>query len=1006
MFLRLFTLLAVLVSFCRSGYSQHYIFNRLSMSDGLLSNNVRAVWQDKTGYLWLGTENGLQRYDGNRFRTIINERTEQIFSDLANRVWIRMGKRVGILNTTTFVFTPVAYENSEAIHNSSTIWLRKDASGNVCLQLTGKNYQYFDEETSSFSTRHNPFKIPGHLKILDVAEDLAKGRYWIVSSKGLGYWDKATKNYYTASNKVQNEPLLAEKKTLQRISDFFIDNKNVYWLLENNNSISRFLFYNSLTNIFEPDTAFLNHAENNSYFEIYGLKNINDSTTAVYGLNYFRIRSGLNFYNLKSHISNPYGIQFNSVSDVLQDEEGIIWAATDNGLYYTSNILKNLHIVFSQEQNRSVVSGLAQDHNDNLWIATWGRGIFLLNNNYSDPDTRPVNEINDLGDFAKMAWTLCEDNQGNMWIGFHEGKLLSYNLQSKKTVLYQPPVFKNNAVRQITRDSRGLLWIGLNDGNIFTLNPSAQLPKDRALTQICALSGAISRMVLINNRYIWVAVNGKGIDIIDTDSKKIIHSIDVQKTGGGFITRVKDILRANDSLCIIAGEKLATVNSKTFEVNIDVNNISPPGTIYTLQKDADNYYWLGGSNGICKLNLDTRTLTKYSQQDGLLTIHNNSYIPERSIMLRSGRMVFGGNQHLVVFDPADYNTSVQPPDVTITGFQLNNRYLPPDSLDKLKEISILYEHRAFAVEFAALAFRQRGKLVYEYKLEGLDKAWSTQSTPAPVKYNVLPHGRYRFLVRAKNEAGQYSQHITSLHLFIAPPFWKTTWFYMLLVTVFASLLFYLHRLRLQKLLHVERVRSRLARDLHDDMGSTLSTINILSNMALQQKPLDETRNREYMSTINTSTSQMMEAMDDIVWSINPANDSIAKIIARMKETAGAVLEPRQIEYRFDVNSSVPELRLSMEARREIFLVFKEALNNIIKYADCTGVVFTLTKKGSDFILVIEDNGKGFRTPADISVVRGNGLKNMQKRATNIKGQLFVKSEPGKGTTIQLSMPIA
>ena len=115
----------------------------------------------------------------------------------------------------------------------------------------------------------------------------------------------------------------------------------------------------------------------------------------------------------------------------------------------------------------------------------------------------------------------------------------------------------------------------------------------------------------------------------------------------------------------------------------------------------------------------------------------------------------------------------------------------------------MYEHRAFAVEFAALAFRQRGKLLYEYKLEGLDKAWSTQSTPAPVKYNVLPHGRYRFLVRAKNEAGQYSQHITSLHLFIAPPFWKTTWFYMLLVTVFASLLFYLHRLGC-KSIHVER----------------------------------------------------------------------------------------------------------------------------------------------------------------------------------------------------------
>ncbi len=1008
MFLRLVVFSILLLTLHQQGYAQHYIFNRLSISDGLLSNNVRAIWQDKTGYLWIGTESGLQRYDGVRFRTILNDRVEQIVSDSAGRVWIRSGKKVGIFNTQTFLFTPVAYEGSKELYNPARLWLRKDASGNIFVQLTQKNCQYFDAGKGDFSSSNNPFIIPDHIKLLDITEDLNKGRYWIVSSEGLGYWDKKTRAYYTASNNTQNDALLASSKAGTVISGFYIDNNNTYWLQENNNTVSHFRSYNSLNNTFTQDAASLNTSENKSYFEIYGLKNINDSAIAVYGLNYFRIQNGESFYNLKTPINNnPYGIAFNSVSDVVQDKEGIIWVATDNGLYYTSNVIRNIHVFFSQERGRSAVSSLLQDHDNNLWIATWGRGVFRQPGSFADSIGGPVNTINNLDDFTKMAWSLCEDSLGNLWVGCHEGRLIKYNLQTKKAALYKPSVFQNSAVRQIVKDSKGILWIGLQNGKIFTVNPADKHIPDQSLREICDLNGATTKMVLINNKHIWVAVNGKGIYVIDTDNGRVIQSIDIHKIHNSFIANVRDILQANDTMCFVAGEKLASIHTKTFKVNTDLPyKTIPAGTIYTLQKDGSNNVWLGESAGILKLNIQTNTVTRYTQQDGLITIHNNSYVPERSTVLHSGELAFGGNQHMVIFDPRDYNVSAPPPNVSITGFQLNNRYLLQDSLDRVEIISIPYEHKAFAIEFAALSFRQRGKLVYEYKLDGMDKEWNIQNNDAPVAYNFLPHGKYRFLIRAKNELGQYSPEITALNLYIAPPFWKTIWFYMLIALAAASLLFYLHRLRLQKLLHIERVRSRLARDLHDDMGSTLSTINILSNMALQQKSFNEVKSREYMSTINNNTSQMMEAMDDIVWSINPANDSIAKIITRMKETAGAVLEPRQIDYHFEVNPAVPELRLSMEARREIFLIFKEALNNILKYADCSEVVFTLTKKGNSFMLIINDNGKGFQAPVSNAAVRGNGLKNMEKRAATINGLLSVSSEPGKGTTIQLYMPIA
>ena len=161
-----------------------------------------------------------------------------------------------------------------------------------------------------------------------------------------------------------------------------------------------------------------------------------------------------------------------------------------------------------------------------------------------------------------------------------------------------------------------------------------------------------------------------------------------------------------------------------------------------------------------------------------------------------------------------------------------------------------------------------------------------------------------------------------------------------------------------------------------------------------------------MGTINSSTGQMMEAMDDIVWSINPVNDSMAKILARMKETAGAVLEPVQVEYQFQADDDTTGLHFSMESRRDIFLVFKEALNNIVKYAHSRNVLFILQKEGREFKLIIQDDGRGFTYAAGNSSTRGNGLKNMQKRAENMNANISIVSEPGKGTRITLSMPIA
>jgi signal transduction histidine kinase len=245
-------------------------------------------------------------------------------------------------------------------------------------------------------------------------------------------------------------------------------------------------------------------------------------------------------------------------------------------------------------------------------------------------------------------------------------------------------------------------------------------------------------------------------------------------------------------------------------------------------------------------------------------------------------------------------------------------------------------------------------------------------------------------------------------LSVLPPFWKTPWFITLILLCMGAFMYYLHRIRIERLLEVERVRIRLARDLHDDMGSTLSTIHILSNMALKKIDADQRATKEYMVKISDNSSRIMEAMDDIVWSINPVNDTMRKLLTRMKEFAGNVLEAKDIGYTFTLDEAVKDMTFNMEYRRDIFLIFKEAINNIAKYAQSTEVKVDICVKSKHFIMQVTDNGIGFNLDKAMlsSSQRGNGIRNMQKRAEGMNGILIIESARQSGTLLELRVPIA
>jgi signal transduction histidine kinase len=364
-------------------------------------------------------------------------------------------------------------------------------------------------------------------------------------------------------------------------------------------------------------------------------------------------------------------------------------------------------------------------------------------------------------------------------------------------------------------------------------------------------------------------------------------------------------------------------------------------------------------------------------------------------------IIFGGSNCVVMFNPEIFSTTQPPNDVTITDFKVFNQFLPVDSLLRNTQIKLNYDQSSFSIYFASLSYRQRDKLTYYYKMQGADKVWIRGDRSFFANYSLLPPGTYTFKIYCENIEGRRSAKTTELSIYIKPQFWRTWWFMSLLLFVAALLIYEVHKLRVNKLLAVEALRNRVARDLHDDMGSTLSTINILSSMAKTKVNDSAVKTSEYLSKISEYSERMMDTMDDIVWSITPSNDSMQNITSRMREFATNVLEPKEIDFDFIVDEGVHDVKLNMEVRRDFFLVFKEAVNNAAKYSKAEKALIQLTVQNKKLLLVVKDDGAGF----DFEEADGNGLGNMKKRADNMNGFVSIHSSKGEGTTVELVIPV-
>ncbi|MBP7515487.1 MAG: hypothetical protein KA791_13115 [Flavobacteriales bacterium] len=441
----------------------------------------------------------------------------------------------------------------------------------------------------------------------------------------------------------------------------------------------------------------------------------------------------------------------------------------------------------------------------------------------------------------------------------------------------------------------------------------------------------------------------------------------------------------------------------------------PNEMICGILPDAHRNLWISTNQGLCRFDPRTKAITHFTSADGLLSNEFNTHGFAAS---SDGRLFFSGPAGTISFDPEDFYTPVAPSPTVLTGLRLMNvpvridhtdnsgtgAYTLPAAISTLTSIELPYSERMITIAFACMDHTAPEKNRYRYQLAGFSDTWIDAGAAHEATFTHLDPGTFTFRVQSANSAGVWDEQGASITLIIAPPWWGTWWFRGFAIVAFLGALYSFYRYRLAQALKVALVRDRIARDLHDEIGSTLSSVALFSEVAMRESGSAGGPRSAMLTRISQSTSQMMESMNDIVWAVNSKNDDLQLVAQRMQEFAGRIAEAGDFELVFTNELPAGQRPLTMLQRKNLYLIFKEAVNNAAKYSGRTKLVVHLRTDQSKIVLLVQDNGRGFEAPVNGNGHPrggGNGLGNMRARAQEMGGELIVASTPGEGTAVEL-----
>ncbi len=678
-------------------------------------------------------------------------------------------------------------------------------------------------------------------------------------------------------------------------------------------------------------------------------------------------RKMVKFDLMKSKPNSSSGLNDDVIWSILKDKEGILWIGTYRGglnrydekrkiFEYFKNDPSNLNSLSNNH-----VRSIAEDKYGNLWVGTYAGGLNRFDRS-NGKFTRYMNSASDsLSIGGNQIQKIYIDSNSTMWIAVFGGGL---NILDLKNQSLSNPVFKkfkndpsdstsisDDRVYTIYEDRRNDLWVGTFGGGLNRFDRVTRKFERFRNDPKNPFSLHNNRILCLyedNTGNFWIGTSGSGLIKFDRDNKKFI--------------------------------------SHGAKENIDAD------VIYGILEDDKNNLWLSTSNGIYKFAYLTGIATHYDLQDGVQSLEFSGGAYFKAV---NGEMFFGGINGLNRFFPLQVKDDPFIPPVVITSIKVANQFVKGE----VDNLTLSYHENFVTFEFSALSYSNPLDNHYSYMLEGFDEDWKDVDAKYRLaNYTNLSPGEYIFKVRGANQDRIWNPNETKVYILINPPFWRTWWFIGLAILLISAGIYYLGTMRSRSELAIEKLKTKLAADLHDNIGSGLTEISILSELA--NKEIEISTNQSVqgkLKNISEVARQLIDSMSDIVWVVNPKRDSLNDLLVRLKDSYSDILSSYGISFKIINLDKLDNVSLPMDYRQNLYLIFKEGINNAIKHSKCKKITLEANVRENVIELTLTDNGIGLNSK---NLEYGNGLKNIEARSKDIGGKLKWKSSAEGGTTIR------
>lgn len=960
---------------------QSQALQHISEENGLSDNAVQCIFQDNKHFTWIGTSSGLNLINGSAIKIFKNNFSleNSISSNFINCIaqkndsTLLIGTKKGLefLNTQTNNFQKIQYakNNLDAAINCVC-----STSANICFFGTPDGLYYLDEKNNATQIPLND--VPVDSKKNNNISGLAfskNGILWITTFNGL--WK------YDLHQKIITHVL--SKNNFPQLPEFFTsvcpdDSGNVWigtWnkgLIQYNLKAKQFSIFPYKYNI---TSLTLMHLANNN--------------------NMLAMNGGCTAFDLDSRAFSVLPIQRSFPANTLIREvyissNGWTWLATDRGVYFY-NPEKSFFTTRYFSASLSSQDLALLESNGSLLVGGEGKNFLR---SYS-PNLETGEDLSGSVLLNNLTCLSLEQSDKNIIVASTNRGIVTMNTATKK-VENDPLTYliknapSNNFITKIVHTTDGKLWIFPWRNGIWNKQPGEE--KYTEVFRNFLFENDVPKPLVINDavednhQNLWMADLDEGIIFYDHSKGKF--SKPFQKIFGERMGCSQIILK-NNHVYSFAENKFFYWNTNGNDFHI-VN--LPEGidkNINSITIDRASNLWLATQSGLLEYNFQNHRFIHFTTADGL----PQDNLLGKLFCMRSGEIIFANAHFLFSFQSEKMlgATHVQPT-IFLEKIVANDKVIP------LEEKNIFnHSINHFIFQWVLTDYNDPLQNRYYYRLAGIDSTWRYAGNKGEVEFVNLSPGTYSVQMFAKNANGIPAVKMLTYHFEIKNPFWFTWWFIALMVLCISGIFYMQYLFRIRQLKRIEQLRNKISLDLHDDIGSTLSSISILSEMALQQN-----EKNEMLNEIKENSLELMDRMDDIIWSINPVNDSMEMLLLRIKTFSSKLFEAKNIQYEFNFSPQISRLQIDMETRRQIYLLLKEAVNNIVKYAQCTSVKMNIDYRENMLKIHISDNGIGFE---EKEAIHGNGIHSMKQRAKWLQADLKIQTHPHAGTHISFSKKI-